>query len=78
MGYSEHMKTTQLNIQGMTCGNCVRHVKEALAGVAAVETVEVSLDTNSAVVEHGDDVQPQQLIEAVEEEGYTAQLKSGA
>jgi copper chaperone len=65
-------KPIELNIEGMSCNNCVRHVKEALEGVAGVQKAEVSLSENRALVLG--DVLPELLIEAVGEEGYKAQV----
>lgn len=36
--------TSNLKIEGMTCQNCARHVREALQGVPGVEYAEVDLD----------------------------------
>jgi copper chaperone len=64
---------TTLKIQGMTCKNCVKHVKEALSGVAGVqEPVEVSLEQGEAKVPGSAD--PKALVAAVVEEGYQAVL----
>jgi copper chaperone len=59
-----------LTIAGMTCENCVRHVKQALEAVPGVLRAEVNLTEGSAFVEGEPDVQA--LIAAVEEEGYEA------
>ena len=61
------MKTT-LNIEGMMCQHCVAHVKKALEGVSGVETVEVSLEKNNAVVTGSAD--PEAMKAAVAEAGY--------
>ncbi|RIH85555.1 Copper chaperone CopZ [Meiothermus luteus] len=61
-----------LKIEGMSCNNCVRHVTEALKKVAGVERVEVSLEEGRATVSGSAPVE--KLIEAVEEEGYTARV----
>jgi copper chaperone len=61
-----------LKIQGMTCGHCVMSVKEALASVAGAEGVEVDLKTGAAQVGGAPD--PQALVAAVAEEGFTAVL----
>ena len=61
------MKTT-LNIEGMMCQHCVAHVKKALEGVPNVETVEVSLEQNRAVVTGSAD--PKDMKAAVAEAGY--------
>ncbi|WP_299425966.1 cation transporter [uncultured Meiothermus sp.] len=63
---------TQLKIEGMSCNNCVRHVTEALKKVQGVEKVEVSLQDGRAEVTGTAPVA--QLIEAVQEEGYTARM----
>jgi copper ion binding protein len=65
------MKTT-LNIEGMSCEHCVKHVKEALEGVAGVKSAKVSLKDKSAGVEHGDQVTLESLKAAVTEAGYEA------
>jgi copper chaperone len=62
----------QLEIEGMRCNNCVRHVTEALKKVAGVEQVEVSLQEGRATVSGTAPVE--KLIEAVREEGYTARV----
>jgi len=65
---------TKLDIQGMTCGHCQRAVKEALEGVSGVTQADVSLDEHHATVEGNADVQ--NLIAAVQEEGYQASVVS--
>ncbi|GIW26246.1 heavy-metal-associated domain-containing protein [Meiothermus sp.] len=64
--------TTELKVEGMSCNNCVRHVTEALKKVAGVERVEVSLQEGRATVSGSAPVE--KLIEAIEEEGYTARV----
>jgi copper ion binding protein len=63
------MKTT-LKIEGMSCEHCVKHVTEALKGIAGVSSASVSLKDKNAVVEHGDAVTPDMMKAAVEEAGY--------
>ncbi len=62
------METT-LIINGMTCANCVKHVREALEGVPGVSHAEVDLASGVARVTH-DHVEEAAMIAAVEEEGY--------
>lgn len=64
--------TVQLKVDGMTCQNCVRHVKEALENVEGVSSAEVDLTAGTAVVD-GNGLDEQALVAAVEEEGYSAQ-----
>ena len=60
----------EMNVEGMMCQNCVKHVKKALEGVAGVTEVSVSLEEKKAVVDAGASVTDQALKDAVEEEGY--------
>lgn len=64
---------TKLKIEGMTCGHCVAAVTKALQRVPGVARAEVSLASGQAIVEG--DAAPRRLIEAVEEEGYSAQAQ---
>src|SRR5438046_1333303 len=41
---------TELAISGMTCGNCARHVTEALQSVPGVRSANVKLDKQQASV----------------------------
>jgi copper ion binding protein len=63
------MKTT-LSIKGMSCDHCVHHVTTALKEVSGVSAALVSLEQNSAEVEHADSVSLASLKAAVEEAGY--------
>jgi Copper chaperone len=64
---------TKLKIQGMTCGHCEQAVSKALAQVPGVtRVVEVSRERELAIVEG--DAQPQALVAAVIEEGYSAEV----
>lgn len=55
-------------IEGMSCKNCVGHVKTALEGLAGVTSVEVSLEEKYAMVET--DLNNVVLKEIIEDEGY--------
>ncbi len=62
------MKKT-LSVEGMSCGHCVNHVKNALLEVAGVESAEVDLGKKSAVV-NGASFDDAALKAAVAEAGY--------
>jgi copper chaperone len=62
----------KLKVEGMTCNHCVMTVKKALSRVPGVERAEVSLERGEALVEGNAD--PQALIQAVEAEGYRAEV----
>lgn len=64
------MRTT-LNIDGMTCGMCVKHVEEAIASVPEVSDINVNLEQGSAAFNLGT-ASIEKIIEAIHEEGYQA------
>ena len=64
---------TRLEVTGMTCGSCVRHVTEALRAVAGVRDVEVQLRDGVVRVWHGPEVGAgDALVAAVRAAGYGA------
>ena len=65
------MATTVLQIDGMTCQNCVRHVTEALTGLDGVRSVTVSLEDKTATVTSTDTLSLSLATAAVEDAGYT-------
>ncbi|MBW7926733.1 MAG: heavy-metal-associated domain-containing protein [Fimbriimonadaceae bacterium] len=69
------MPTTLYNVTGMSCQNCVRHVREAIAALPGVLSVEVDLASGSARVEHTE-LDDAALIAALEDEGYGATRQS--
>jgi copper chaperone len=70
--------TTELKIDGMTCGHCVAAVTKALQAVPGVERAEVSLAEGRATVTHEGSLDTKALIAAVEEEGYSAKAAEAA
>jgi len=65
--------STELNISGMTCGHCQTAVTKALKNVPGVKNAQVDLQTGTALIEG--QVDPQALVAAVTEEGYSAQIR---
>ena len=69
------MNTMTLSIQGMSCDHCVRAVAGALGSLSGVKVREVRV--GEAVVEYDSSaVQPQDLVDAVEDQGYQAQVNA--
>ena len=62
-------ETRTLKVEGMTCPNCVRHVKNALEGLGV--TADVDLASGTAVVHMTASVADDQLKKAVTDAGYT-------
>ncbi len=63
---------TELRIEGMTCGHCVKHVDRALRALAGVEDVAIELEAGRARVRHDDRCTVAALRAAVSEAGYAA------
>jgi copper chaperone len=67
------METTELKIEGMTCGGCVKSVTRVLTGVAGVASAEVSLEEARARVTFDPGrTGLQALKDVVERAGYHA------
>lgn len=64
--------TVDLRIKGMMCEKCVAHVKDALMNVEGVTAADVSLKEGSAVVTLSKELDPSELVKAVENAGYKA------
>ena len=68
-------QTIELAITGMTCDHCVRAVTNAVEDVDGVTSAKVDLATNSAKIEGGV-IDIGKILEAIEEEGYSATVKA--
>jgi copper chaperone CopZ len=71
-------QTTTFSVDGMTCGNCVKHVTEELTGLAGVQDVQIQLVTGGSspvtVVSEGP-LADADIAAAVEEAGYAVTPK---
>ena len=66
------MSAVELLVEGMTCGNCVKHVEEALRPLSGVQHVEVDLAGGRVRV--AGNVDSAALVDALGEAGYPARL----
>lgn len=64
--------TTEFKIDGMTCGNCARHVADAIRSVPDVDSAAVSLERGKAVVRWNDLENIPAVVQAVHKAGYSA------
>lgn len=65
------------DITGMSCSACSSHVEKSVGKLTGMEKVSVNLLTNSMQVEYNEEMlSGQQIIEAVEDAGYGAALRS--
>lgn len=62
--------TRKILIEGMSCGHCVNHVKEALSEISGVKSVRVDLAGKNAVVELAHEVADETFKAAIDEAGY--------
>jgi len=63
-------------VHGMTCSNCVRHVREAIQEVEGVQQATVSLDVGRATVKWSPNASPdaEAVVRAVKQAGYAAEV----
>jgi len=66
------MTTTEFHVTGMTCGHCEMSVREEVAKVAGVESIDVSAQTGRLVIESTSAVDEAAVLAAVDEAGYQA------
>jgi copper chaperone CopZ len=65
------METLSLDIQGMSCNNCVKHVQKALTGLNDVEVQDVTIG-HATVKYDAAHIAKDKIIDAVNDEGYVA------
>ena len=67
------MSQIHLNVAGMTCGSCVKHVTKALESLDGVSNIHVDLQNGKVHLDRtswkSDD-----LIHALNEDGYSSSL----
>ncbi|KAL2005659.1 hypothetical protein VTN00DRAFT_10152 [Thermoascus crustaceus] len=69
----QEISTTTLAVEGMTCGACTSAVEGGLKDVPGVKSVNVSLLSERAVVEHDASlVTPKQIADIIEDRGFGA------
>ncbi|MBB3239301.1 copper chaperone CopZ [Pseudomonas sp. Tn43] len=66
------MKRIELQVEGMSCSSCVKHVNAALQPLAGVG--EVTVDLTHGRVKVTGDVESNTLISALKGAGYPASL----
>ena len=70
------MKKSEFDIQGMTCSSCQAHVEKAVNKLNGVQNVNVNLLSNNMIVEYDENkLNNEDIIKAVIEAGYGAELK---
>ncbi len=66
------MQTIDLDVQGMSCSGCVKHVSKALQAVPGVDAVAVDLASGHVKVTTSAPVTSASLIAALKDADYVA------
>ncbi|WP_043929893.1 copper chaperone CopZ [Bacillus sp. EB01] len=65
------MEKTLLNVEGMSCGHCVKAVEGSVGKLDGVERVLVDLSAKTVAVEYNNDsVSLDKIKETIEDQGY--------
>lgn len=64
------IKTITLNVKGMMCEHCVKHVKEACEKVSGVSSATPSLENNNVLIEYVGKLNLELVIENITKAGY--------
>lgn len=65
------MEQTTLNVQGMSCGHCVKAVEGSVGKLEGVESVTVHLGNNQVEVLYDQSkVTIEQIKETIDDQGY--------
>ncbi|MEW6045039.1 MAG: heavy metal translocating P-type ATPase [Bacillota bacterium] len=72
LGYQVRTAEKRYRIQGMSCASCAQAVEKALGRLPAVVTASVNFATETATVEYIGELADDEVIRAVEAQGYRA------
>lgn len=64
------MKTLTYRIPNISCGGCVRTIKLEISGLPGIQSVDVALDTQRAVIGYDEPATRDQIEARLEEIGY--------
>lgn len=68
------MEKVTLNVQGMSCGHCVKAVESSVGELAGVETVKVNLEQAQVEVAYDESkVTLDTIKETIDDQGYNVQ-----
>lgn len=65
------MFKTTVKIEGMMCGHCEMHVKDALKNQLGIKNADVSHEIGTAVFETKSEIDKDMIKKTVEDAGYT-------
>ena len=71
----EKKEKITVNVNGMSCGHCVKRVETALKAIRGVSSVKVSLENKCADVEYAPSkTSPEEFVKAVNALGFEASV----
>lgn len=57
-------------VEGMSCGHCVNHVKNALEDLNGVKSADINLEAKTALIDSDVEINNEDIKFAVEDAGY--------
>jgi copper chaperone len=64
------MTTEQFQVPGVSCQHCINAITREVSALPGVQSVQVALDNKTVTVEHGEQVNTDQIVAAINEAGY--------
>ena len=64
------MTTERFQVPGVSCQHCVNAITKEVSALPGVQRVQVALDDRTVTVEHGEQVNTDQIVAAINEAGY--------
>jgi copper chaperone len=65
------MEKTTLNVQGMSCGHCVKAIEGSVGVLNGVNLVKVNLDSGTVDVEYNpNEITLDSIKETIDDQGY--------
>ncbi|XP_034186993.2 copper-transporting ATPase 1 isoform X1 [Osmia lignaria lignaria] len=72
---SSNTTPVKINIEGMRCQSCVKNIEGTIGGRPGIAKIKVVLEEKAAYIEYKtEEITVNQLIEAIEDMGFTASL----
>lgn len=66
------MHTLHVSVGGLRDADSVRTLANAIQDLPSIGHVEISLEKGDVTIEHGNFVSPEDILQAIDEAGFTA------
>lgn len=66
--------TTKLHTPEMMCAHCESNIKSTVSALKFVESVQTDLATKTVTVQHGDLLEVNAIVAALDDAGYDAEI----